>query len=186
MDSDLPADPFLQSLPHTQGLPPAVVDLHSRPGRFSGRCSIVRGTGALTALALRIGRFPPTADDVPVTLTTQHESCQWTWYRDFGGHKTVSNLYFDTTRGQVRENIGGLSLWMRPKGSEGKLLLDIATIKLLGCPCPRLMLPRSNSVEWQDDQGRFCFDISAWMPGVGPLIRYRGWLTRDHGIRQTT
>ncbi|MDA7963306.1 DUF4166 domain-containing protein [Ruegeria sp.] len=176
-------DPFLCALSQTDTLPEVVRDLHSQPGRFTGRCSVERGQGVLVALALRLGGFPPSAQDIPVTVITQAMGAEWTWCRDFNGHHTRSRLTHDPRRGLVRERIGGLTIWMRTDLSSGRLSLEIKALSLFGCPCPRVLLPRSSTVEWQDDQGRFRFDVSAQVPGLGRLIRYQGWLTRDHGNR---
>lgn len=183
MGSEPLSDPFLRALSQKDTLPAVVRDLHSQPGRFTGRCSVERGQGVLVALALRLGGFPPSAHDIPVTVITQAMGEEWSWHRDFNGHRTRSRLTYDPQRGLVRERIGGLTIWMRPGLSSGRLSLEIKELTLFGCPCPRTLLPHSSTVEWQDDQGRFRFDVSAQVPGLGCLIRYRGWLMRDHGNR---
>ncbi len=178
MDSD--DDPFLQALAGGRGLPPAVRALHRREGRYLGRCDVTRGRGPFVAMALRAGRFPPSGQDLPVSLNIQRDGDRWIWTRDFAGHKTRSWLSFDQSRDCVREQIGALTIWMRPSPAETGLSIAIHRLCLFGIPCPRFLLPRSASTEGEDDQSRFCFDISAYLPGGGLLIRYQGWLAPDN------
>lgn len=178
MDSE--SDPFLQALGDCHSLPPAVLRLHKREGRYHGRCTIERGSGLFIALALRAGRFPPEGQDIPVSLNIQREGDQWLWERDFAGHKTRSWLSFDRNRDCVREQIGALTIWMRPTPTESGLSLSIERLCVFGIPCPRFLMPQSTSAEGEDGQSRFQFNISASLPGFGLLIRYQGWLTPDH------
>ena len=173
-------DPFLRALGRDADLPTAVWGFHHGAGRYCGRCSITRGRGGLVALALRAGGFPPAGEDLPVSITIRRTGDLWFWERDFAGHITRSRLGFDAGRGCVREQIGALTIWMRPVAKESGIAIGIHRLSLLGIPCPRRLLPRSASIESQDGQARFCFDISARLPGVGLLIRYSGWLVPDN------
>lgn len=177
------SDPFLQALGDDQDLPVSVLALHGDEGRYHGRCDVTRGRGALVALALRAGRFPPEGNDLPVTLNIRRDCDGWHWERDFDGHITRSRLIFDARRGCVREQIGALTIWMRPMRTETGLAIEIQRLRLFGVPCPRFLLPRSCSTESEDTQARFRFDISAHLPGGRLLIRYRGWLTSDNANR---
>lgn len=134
----------------------------------------------LIGLALGIGRFPHAGIDLPVTLETQMQGERWIWLRDFAGHKTRSELRYDARRDCVKEQIGGLTIRIRPVLDHDTLSIDVIGLKVWGVPCPAGLVPRSASCEWQDDQGRFRFDVSASLPGLGRLIRYHGWLTQDH------
>ncbi|MFY2826101.1 DUF4166 domain-containing protein [Ruegeria sp. MALMAid1280] len=173
-------DPFLQSLPAGADVPTAIRRLHEAPGQYAGRCSIVGGRGWLVALALRLGHFPRDAEDIPVQIKIDRDGPEWRWARDFDGHITRSRLTFDHGAACVREQMGWLSFWLVPEISDGCLLIHIRRLSVLGLRCPAFLLPRSSTVEWQDETGRFCFDVSADMPMMGPLIRYRGWLTPVH------
>lgn len=180
MGSDERPDPFLLALPQMDDVPPALRDLHSRPGTYSGRCDIERGKGLLIANLLRIGRFPGSGRDLPVKFVTRSERDHHIWSRDFAGHITRSHLYYDGHRNCVREKLGGLTMWLRPVLTQRGLSIEIERLTVFGIPCPAILLPRSATLEWQDAQGRFRFDVSAEVPGLGRLIRYHGWLTRDH------
>ncbi len=172
-------DPFLQALGVDEKLPEAIQKLHSAEGHYSGRCSIIRGRGPLVALALRIGGFPPEGDDLQITLTIRRTKGHWIWKRDFSGHETCSRISFDRRYNCVHERIGGLAIWLQPVRTEAGLSIQIRRLALFGIPCPKFLLPQSASTETQDSMDRFCFDISAYVPGLGLLIRYSGWLEPD-------
>jgi hypothetical protein len=48
-------------------------------------------------------------------------------------------------------------------------------IRYLGFPLPLRLFAGTRAREYIDD-GRYHFDVSAVLPFVGLLIRYRGWL----------
>lgn len=173
-------DPFLQSLPESVDLPASVFKFHSDPGCYTGRCGVERGGGWLTNLVLRLGRFPPTAEDIPVTVKVDFNGKEWVWERDFDGHITRSRLTFDHGAGCVREQMRWVTLWLVPQVSGSQMLVHIRRISVFGFRCPIFLLPRSATVESEDNTGCFRFDVSADMPGLGRLIRYRGWLAPVH------
>ncbi|NOD63753.1 MULTISPECIES: DUF4166 domain-containing protein [unclassified Ruegeria] len=177
------SDPFLQALGPNHSLPNAVQWLHSTEGQYSGQCDIERGAGFLTKIATNLAGFPPGGKGVPVSVTINRMGETLTWTRDFGGHCTTSHLIFDANRNCVREKFGAISIWLRPSLQNGVLHIEILRLTVFGVPLPAFALPRSNTREWQDAQGRFRFDVSANAPGLGLLIRYQGWLTPDHTMR---
>lgn len=163
-------------------LPPAVAALHEADGQasFSGRCAVTRGPTWLARLALWLGGFPRAASDLPVTLLIQpgpDGGC--TWRRDFGGHVTRSHLSVSGDGRAVIERFGPvrlrMSLWMQ----DGRLHYGIDRMHVLGLPMPRWLTPRSETSECQTEAGDFGFDVSASLPVVGLLIRYRGQLRPD-------
>ncbi len=173
-------DPFLQALPSQIRLPDPVRTLHSSEGVYIGRCRIQRGKGWLVAMVLRIVRFPPSGEDVHVRLTIQRTGSRWSWERNFGGHITQSTLTFDGKTGCVREQLGPFAVQLQPVSNGRGLMIEIKRLSVLGIPIPAFLLPRSATTEWEDEHGRFRFDVSASAPGLGLLIRYQGWLTPDH------
>ncbi len=173
-------DPFLQALPMGTSLPKALQALHNSGGIYSGRCSVKPGKGWLAKVALRFASMPLGGDDIPVRLRIDQEGGTWFWTRDFDGHVTQSRLALDHQMGCVREQFGQISVWLKPVYANEQLEIQILRLSLLRIPCPKLLLPQSKTVEWQDEEGRFRFDVSARMPLIGALIRYQGWLTCDH------
>ncbi len=55
------------------------------------------------------------------------------------------------------------------------LVWPISSIRLLGLPLPRALLPRSEVTE-SDRDGKAWFDVNLTLPVGGLLVRYRGWL----------
>lgn len=48
--------------------------------------------------------------------------------------------------------------------------------RFLSVPLPAFLVPRSETVEFVDEAGRYWFDIDLSLIGFGRLIAYRGWL----------
>ncbi|NVO54782.1 DUF4166 domain-containing protein [Rhodobacteraceae bacterium B1Z28] len=173
-------DPFRQALPPQAKLPSAVQALHSTEGCYAGRCRIERGNGRLVAAALYMGGFPPSGQDVPVRVRIARDGQRWFWERDFDGHKTLSCMTYDPHTGSVREQFGMMKVWLRPVLAQDGMRVEIRRLTVFGIPLPAFLLPCSSTAEWQDERGQFRFDVSASAPGLGHLIRYRGWLTPVH------
>lgn len=179
------ADPFLQALPQHSVVPVAVQVLHSSSGAFSGQCRIERGKGRISRLIMKIAGFPSAGCKVPVRLTVGRIGKRWSWERDFDGQKTRSFLTYDARAECVREVFGVFSIWLRPEVTAKTMRIDIHRLTVCGVPLPKFLLPKSSTFEWQDDSGRFRFDVSASAPGLGLLIRYQGWLTPVHDAAAT-
>lgn len=175
-------DPFLQTLPMGTSLPKALQALHSTGGFYSGRCSVTPGRGWLAKLALRFAGMPFGGDDIPVRLGVEKEGSAWIWTRDFDGHITRSQLTLDQDMGCVREQFGQVCVWLKPVVANERLEIQILRLSMLRVAFAKVLLPQSKTVEWQDDDGRFRFDVAARMPFFGDLIRYKGWLTYDHAL----
>ncbi len=171
-------DPFWQALPAQSVLPDALRHLRGRQGTYSGFCDVERGRDLLVRMALWLGRFPTGGRNVPVSLSVTKRDRAWIWVRNFNGQTTRSRIGYRS--GYVLERMGPLTLWLKPVLFDGQLSIHLHRLRLWGIPCPKLIVPRSNTFEWRDDEGRFRFDVSARMPVLGLLIRYHGWLTADH------
>ncbi|WP_425083375.1 DUF4166 domain-containing protein [Ruegeria profundi] len=134
-------DPFLQALADPSVLPQSVRDIHRNPGEYVGECDIERGQGILIQLALKLGRFPPAGRHVPVRLVTQNKDEDHSCLRDFGGHKTTSELRLDAKTGDVLERFGPLSFWLRPVASKRGLEVHIHRLAVFGVQLPRMLQP---------------------------------------------
>jgi hypothetical protein len=47
---------------------------------------------------------------------------------------------------------------------------------LLGLRLPRFLAPRIAAREWEDEDGRFRFDVRLGFPLAGEIVHYAGWL----------
>lgn len=151
-------------------------DFHGRDGlRASGRVTVTRGTGLAGTIAAGFG-FPPAMNDRPMRLTVRREGDATIWDRDFDGFRLTSKVR--RRNAHIVERFGPLTLTMSLSARDGALDVGLLRGAFLGVPMPRLFLPKSESREF-DDAGRFGFDIRASLPGLGLLIRYRGWLLAE-------
>ncbi|MFD1160004.1 DUF4166 domain-containing protein [Roseovarius aestuarii] len=175
-------DPFWHAIRAQRlDVPSAVLTLHSGQGtkHYVGQCDITRGSGVLARLALRLAGFPSAGQKVPTRLTINTREGQSEWVRDFGGHVTRSHLSFDSVRCRIIERFGPVRLTLSLGVIPGKLCMEIASLHLFGVPVPCKLVPLSQTVEYEDPDARFCFDVSARVRGVGFLIRYAGVLVQE-------
>ncbi len=99
------------------------------------------------------------------------------WPRDFAGRRFTSHLT-PAAPGRVHERFGPFTFLIELTESPGGFGMDIRGGRFLGLPLPRVCLPRSDTAEGIED-GRFTFDVRLSLPLAGPLVHYRGQLTRD-------
>lgn len=126
-------------------------------------------------LGLWLAGMPPSGE-VPVRVRVTAGAEGAVWRRDFGGHVTVSRLRYDRPSGQVEERFGPVRLGLSVAAEGGALLVGVAGMSVLGVPMPKGLRPVSETREFEDGAGRFCFDVAARIPWLGPVIRYQGWL----------
>ena len=174
--------PFQQALgAQFATLPDVLQQFHTNTGTrvFSGRADITHGRGAYAALAVRLAGFPPPGDDVPVTLRVTPTAAGERWDRRFGNHLTCSDLHYEPAQNCIVERFGRVECDLSLGVTDHRLNVGVSGARLFGAPLPTAFLPRSESAEWQDDQGRFRFDIAAYLGRDRLLIRYAGWLLPD-------
>jgi hypothetical protein len=166
-------------------LPAQVQALHDMSGqhRWSGTAQVRRGTGLVSRLVAAVIGFPEAGADVPVTVTFMPEQGIERWTRDFGGHCVSREL---SARGDlVVERFGAIRFgFALPSG--GKWLeMKLRRWSVLRIPLPLWLAPRIAAREWQEENGRFGFDVRVAMPLIGEVIRYTGWLCLADRINKT-
>jgi hypothetical protein len=130
--------------PGWEALPAVVRRLHQE-GSFSGRFTIRRGQGALSALLGWLSRFPAPGEDVDTRLVVRQEGALQRWERSFGGHvlTTVQRAHEGSL---VGERFGPVECVFRLRLVEGGLTYEqVGTWLWLGpwrLPLPRLLAPR--------------------------------------------
>jgi hypothetical protein len=162
--------------PDFDSLPPALRDLHSVIDRrhWAGRASITRGSGIISRCAAMLVRFPPAATDLPVQVTMERVGRTEVWTREFGSRTFSSHL---EAQGEgVTERFGLLTFRIALKVDCGALTFPVTEGRFCGIPIPRALLPRSDTREYVDGEGRACFDVGISLPVAGHVIRYAGWL----------
>jgi hypothetical protein len=63
------------------------------------------------------------------------------------------------------------------------LRLSVEGARFAGIPLPLLLVPWTRATERIDALGRFNFDVEIGLPGIGRLVRYRGWLSAVGGTQ---
>jgi hypothetical protein len=158
-------------------LPAAVRFAHAQPVTLvlEGRGSIIGGASMLGRMAARIMRLPPEIDDVPVRVTMAKEGNAELWRRDFDTH-TFSTRLSLAPDGMLEERFGPLSMKLALRGGPDGLGMDVLGWRLGPLRLPHFLMPRTDAREGADEAGRFTFDVAIYMPGLGMLAHYRGWL----------
>ncbi len=171
------------------GLPRGLQDLHTLADMrtWSGRSDVIRSDGFLSKLAGAIIGFPPGGRDVPVTVTMQKTEHGEVWTRQFGASRFRSNLnpMGPNGSGRMMERFGLLNFELALSAENGKLHFPVSGGSCLGVPIPRVLLPKSDTFEFIDGQGRVCFDVSITLPLAGHVVTYRGWLMPDDEQKMT-
>jgi hypothetical protein len=162
--------------PAWDALPAPIRAMHTLRDRLEARgfSHIERGTNLLSrAVAWMIG-FPDAGDNVPVTVSFRLSDGVERWQRDFGGQRFVS--YQSAGKGGlVDERFGPFTFGLELRLDEGRLHLVMRRWRFCGIPLPAFLAPGGNTFE-HVEQGKFCFHVDILQPGIGLIVRYRGWL----------
>jgi hypothetical protein len=159
-------------------------DLHTvlDERRWTGRASVTRGRSPLVGLICAAAGFPQPGADVPVTITMRRRGGAEVWERDFAGQRFRSTLTLAGPPGSglLHERFGPVRVEIA-LGSDGAgLRYPVRRGTVLGLPLPRLLLPRSDSLESADALG-VRFDVAVSLSRLGLVIRYEGRLQPAEG-----
>lgn len=146
---------------------------------LSGTATIIRGESLIAKLVAGVFRFPESGEKVPVTVMKYRTDHGETWLRDFDGQQFRSHLSKSESVGttvRVFEKFGLMKFELSLPVTENTLRWQVVRGWCLGVPLPKLMLPTSNTREFEQ-AGKMHFDVELKAPmGFGLLIRYQGWL----------
>lgn len=165
-------------------LPPVIRDAHDVVGRrvFAGEARITSGSNPLAWIVARFMRFPPAIERTPVRVTMQRNpDGSETWTRRFGRYRfrsTLSRLDSDPP-GRIHERFGPMTFQLGLPADESGLRMPLERGHWFGIPLPGFLTPRSDTREFVDAQGRFCFDVDISLPLLGRVVRYEGWLSLE-------
>ncbi len=163
-------------------LPASLKRFHSDNGEpvWSGRADVETGRGPIAKLITKLFGFPAGGTQVPVVVTVDRKldhkgKRSEHWIRNFAG-KRFSSILKTGDDGRFTEQFG-------PFVFEIDLVVQGQTIKMpltgwrLGpIPLPLFLAPQSKTLEFEDDQKRFNFDVRLTLPVIGLLAHYKGWL----------
>lgn len=167
-------------------LPPVVARFHALDGEavWRGEASVQGAATALGGLVARLVGFPPAARSLPVAVMVERRPAgqdgtppDEIWTRRFGD-RSFRSVFSSSRDGRAIERFGPfrfrLGLAVDP---EGRLAYPVLGWSLGRAALPRWLMPRSETFEWQDEQGRFRFEVDVSLPFLGRLVGYSGWLT---------
>jgi hypothetical protein len=126
--------------------------------------------GSLLAIAIGAPRVPTRGS---LRFDLHCEPDQQTWIRHFPHRSMRSKLRLHGSH--VVETLGPARLVFSLEEENGSLVMNLRSMRFLGVPCPRWLLPRVFARERGRD-GRLEFDIRASLPLIGQVTAYRGWL----------
>lgn len=174
-----PLTPLFQSVlgEDYADLPPQVRALHNvlQTRRWVGQASIQRGTGFLSKLAGWFAGFPPASDSCDVEVKMIRTAKGETWIRRFGSHQFRSYLSSDE-KGHLTERFGLLRFTIALRIENNALRFPVTRGTFLGVPLPAFLLPKSQTAETIDPEGRAKFDVSISLPLARHVVTYRGYL----------
>jgi uncharacterized protein YbjT (DUF2867 family) len=155
-------------------LPPAVRSLHEIAGDAgaAGRAEVERGAHPLGRLVAALMGFPPEGEHGVHVHFEERDGAE-TWTRDFSGRKFRSRL--SERGGWLVERFGTLRFAFDLCSNEEGLRMVLHHWSAFGIPLPLALGPRGEAREFERD-GVFHFDVPIALPGIGPVVRYRGWL----------
>jgi len=160
-------------------LPVVVQRLHLRKGNavYTGEVQVERGAGLLSRLCAWATRLPP-AGRGPVSVEIDAHPSGERWTRRMGRHAMRSRLW--AADGLLCERLGLVTFGFRLGVEQDCLTWRVVRVRALGVPLPADAFANVFAQESQAD-GRYTFAVSAELPLIGLLVRYRGWLKVEPG-----
>lgn len=157
-------------------LSPALRQLHGvlRDSGAAGSATVTRGRNPLARLIAATIGFPP-AGEHQLHVSFSENNGEETWTRDFAGRRFHSRL---SQRGRTLvERFGPMRFRFALVREGGGLRMAMRGWSCFRIPLPLALAPRSDAREWQDEHGRFAFDVPIALPLLGTIVHYRGWLS---------
>lgn len=141
--------------------------------RYVGRCDIRSGTNLIARIIARFAGLPIAKSDVPVEVTILSEGRGEGWTRMFGTQRMHSRLMDRNQR--LQERLGPIVLTFELTAETDRIAWSLHDARLALIPVPISWLLICAATESVED-GRYCFDVSARVRGIGLIVHYRGWL----------
>lgn len=161
--------------PAFERLPPALKRIHDdrRIKRYAGRGDIRSGTGLIARTITRFAGLPIARTDIPIEITINATQTGEDWIRMFGSQRMQSQLT-DRKR-RLEERLGPMVLTFDVSAQQERIVWSLYSARLALLPLPLTWLLRCAATEAIHD-GRYGFDVSAHVRGIGLIVHYTGWL----------
>ena len=142
-------------------------------------------TGSWPAkIIAKVFGFPSAGDNIPITVTVDHEldnSEEWQerWTRTFADASFSSVLKL-TKDNKLTESFPPFTFELGVHADEQHLNMPVVGWRIGFLTLPTFLAPISDAKEYQDEQGRFRFDVKLSHPIIGLIAHYQGWLKIKH------
>jgi hypothetical protein len=151
----------------------AIHDIRADAGA-AGEGRVARGRNPVARLMAAIARFPP-AGEHPLHVAFAEQDGRERWTRDFGGHLFSSELS-GGRGGLAVERFGPMRFGFALVPAADGLAMRLRRWSAFRIRLPLFLAPRIAAREWQDEEGRFRFDVRLHFPLAGEIVHYAGWL----------
>lgn len=144
-----------------------------------GKGTVRTGSWASKIIAKVFG-FPAAGDNIPITVTVDHEldkQGQWheRWTRIFAGSSFSSILKINPNN-QLTECFWPFTFNLGVTANDKQLTMPVTGWRIGKIPLPKFLAPVSEAIEYENEQGQFCFDVKLSHPLIGLIAHYQGWL----------
>lgn len=145
---------------------------------WKGQCVCDPAETWIGRLISRLFQFPASGSEAPISVEFTMSGGGEIWTRRIGRRVMRSRQYIGVRkkRGAVVEQFGLLAFDLDLPIEKGRVDLVMMGARFAGIALPRWCWPRVKAFE-TGAAGKFCFDVEIGLPGIGRLVRYRGWLT---------
>jgi len=96
----------------------------------------------------------------------------------FGTHRMQSRL--SCRRQRIEERLGPLVLTFDLSAEQERIVWSLHSARLAFLPLPVTWLMECAATE-SVHEGRYGFEVSASVRGIGLVVHYKGWLIEHHG-----
>ena len=145
---------------------------------YVGRCDIRGGDSWIARTIARLAGLPAARSDVPVEVTIRATDAMEDWVRTFGTQRMQSRL---ADRNQcLVERLGPIELTFELTAQQERIIWTLQSARLALFPLPMTWLLRCAAAETVHN-GRYGFDASAHVRGIGLIVHYKGWLVEHDG-----
>jgi Domain of unknown function (DUF4166)/Saccharopine dehydrogenase NADP binding domain len=145
---------------------------------WKGQCVCDPAATRMGRLISRLFQLPAAENEAPISVEFTMSGAGEIWTRRIGRRVMRSRQYIGVRkkRGAIVEQFGPLAFDLELPIEKGRLDFVMTGARFLGIALPRRCWPRVRAFE-TGAEGKFRFDVEIGLPGIGRLVRYRGWLT---------
>ncbi len=156
-------------------LPLAAQQFHSLTGRaiLHGWVETDAPSSALARVLAYCLGTPPSASSGPLRFELEASPNMESWTRHFPTRTMTSRMRLVGC--QVEERLGAARLTFNLAAVDGTLKMELASMKFLGVPCPKWLMPRVVAEE-TGIEDRLHFRVVAALALIGVVASYRGHL----------